>query len=197
MPTYPNIVTALGSALLAAAQASGIPVQLTEVALGDGGGAPITPEESMTALVGEVHRVPINSLIQDESDPSRLWAVVVLPPDVGGWWIREAGIMDADDNLVTVASIPETYKPQLLDGFGSELVLRLSLVLSHVSSVTLQIDPAVVLATREYVDVEVAAAVAAHDVDGGAHEDLRDAIQDAQDAMVFELDEDGDIVPAP
>lgn len=172
---YFGIVTRIGHGLITAALASGTTVHLTHVALGDGGGAPVAPTEDMLALVNEVHRAPINTLAQDAQNPALMWAEVVLPSNVGGWYVREAGILDDAGNLVAVAATPESYKPELAEGSGSEFVLKLPLVLTNTDAVTLKIDPTVVLASREHV----AAMVAAHDEDGTAHAALRAAIEAA------------------
>ena len=169
MANYFGLVTRAGHGLIAAALAGGTTVQLTHIALGDGGGAPVSPTESMTALVNEVHRAPINTLEQDAENPALMWAEVVLPAGVGGWYVREAGVLDADGTLVAVASTPESYKPLLAEGSGSELALKLPLVLTNTAAVTLKIDPTVVLASREHV----AARVAAHNVAPDTHADLR------------------------
>ncbi|WP_051445408.1 phage tail protein [Desulfocurvus vexinensis] len=169
MTNYFGLVTRAGHGLIAAALAGGTTVQLTHIALGDGGGAPVSPTEGMTALVNEVHRAPINTLEQDAENPALMWAEVVLPAGVGGWYVREAGVLDADGTLVAVASTPESYKPLLAEGSGSELALKLPLVLTNTATVTLKIDPTVVLASREHV----AARVAAHNVAPDTHADLR------------------------
>ena len=169
MANYFGLVTRAGHGLIAAALAGGTTVQLTHIALGDGGGAPVSPTESMTALVNEVHRAPINTLEQDAENPALMWAEVVLPAGVGGWYVREAGVLDVGGTLVAVASTPESYKPLLAEGSGSELALKLPLVLTNTAAVTLKIDPTVVLASREHV----AARVAAHNVAPDTHADLR------------------------
>ena len=172
---YFGIVTRTGHGLIAAALAGGTAVRLTHVALGDGGGAPVAPAEDMAALVNEVHRAPINTLTQDAEDPALMWAEVVLPANVGGWYVREAGILDEEGNLIAVAGTPESYKPELAEGSGSEFVLKLPLVLTNTDTVTIKIDPTVVLASRQHV----ADGIASHDASAEAHADMRSAIEAA------------------
>ncbi|WP_461210390.1 phage tail protein [Desulfocurvus sp. DL9XJH121] len=172
-----GVVTRTGHGLITAALASGTRVNLTHIALGDGGGAAVAPSEEMQALVNEVHRAPINTLAQDPANAALIWAEVVLPANVGGWYIREAGILDEEGNLVAVAGTPESYKPALAEGSGSEFVLRLPLVLTNTESVILKIDPTVVLASREHVAV----AVAEHNAAADAHADIRAEAQAGSD----------------
>lgn len=162
---YFGIVTVTGRGLITAAIAGGQPVNLTHIALGDGNGAAITPTEDMTELVGEVHRAPINTLLQDPNNAALLQAEAVLPSNVGGFYVREAGVLDEDGNLIAVAKTPESYKPELVEGSGTELALRIPLVLANVDAVTIKVDPTVVLASRDHV----AQKITEHDGDAAAH----------------------------
>lgn len=189
---YFGIVTRTGHGLITAAMAGGQPVNLTHIALGDGGGNPISPTEDMTELVHEVHRAPINSLLQDSDNAAVLLAEVVLPSNVGGFYVREAGVFDEDGNLVAVAKTPESYKPELVEGSGTELALRIPLVLANVEAVTIKIDPTVVLASRSHV----AAEVAAHDGDAGAHGALLAPVIAVIDDHVARVDNPHGVTPA-
>lgn len=73
----------------------------------------------------------------------------------GGFWIRELGLYDDEGVLIAVANCPETYKPLLQEGSGRTQTFRMILIVSATSAITLKIDPAVVLATRQYVDNKV------------------------------------------
>ncbi|MCV5256059.1 phage tail protein, partial [Escherichia coli] len=70
----------------------------------------------------------------------------------GGWWIREVGLFDESGALIAVGNCPESYKPQLAEGSGRTQTVRMVLITSSTDNITLKIDPAVVLATRKYVD---------------------------------------------
>lgn len=152
MPTFYTILTDVGQAKLANAVALGQTIAITELALGDGGGALPTPETNRTALVNEVRRAAINSSVVDPENPS--WIVVeqVLPPEVGGWTIREIGIFDADGDLIGYGNYPETYKPVLSEGSSRTQTVRFVMEVSETAAVTLKVDPSVVLATRNYAD---------------------------------------------
>jgi phage-related tail fiber protein len=152
MPQFYTLPTAIGQAKMANALALGQTVNITHMAVGDGGGTLPTPNSNRTALVNEVRRAPINASEVDEQNPT--WVVVeqVLPPDVGGWTIREVGIIDQEGDLIAYGNYPETYKPVLSEGSGRTQTIRFVLEVSDTAAVTLKIDPAVVLATRAYVD---------------------------------------------
>jgi len=77
----------------------------------------------------------------------------VLPDDSGGWWIREVWLITHTGVLLyAIAKYPPTYKPVLADGANKMLYLRMIFEVTNAASVTLQVDPSIVLATRAYVD---------------------------------------------
>ncbi|WP_370555512.1 phage tail protein [Edwardsiella tarda] len=149
---YLAILTNIGAAKLANAAALGNKLEITQMAIGDGNGTLPTPDPAQTVLVREVRRAPINSLTIDPKNPSQIIAEQVLPEDVGGWWIREAALLDKDGNMIAIANCPETYKPRLQEGSGRVQVIRIVLIVSSSDAITLKIDPAIVLATRQYAD---------------------------------------------
>ena len=152
--TYFAILTAIGEAKLAYATALGTTVQLTQMGVGDGNGSTPLPNRNQTALLRENRRAPLNRLFVDPANASQIIAEQVIPEEIGGWWIREIGLYDTDGNLCAVANCPDTYKPVLADGSGRTQVIRMVLIVSNTAAVQLKIDPAIVLATRGYVDDE-------------------------------------------
>ncbi|MGV3924187.1 phage tail-collar fiber domain-containing protein, partial [Citrobacter freundii] len=154
---YLALLTNIGAAKLAKATALGTKVEITQLAVGDGNGVLPTPNPAQTALVHELRRAPLNMLKVDPANASQIIAEQVIPEDVGGWWIREIGLFDKDGDMVAIANCAETYKPQLQEGSGRVQVIRVILIVSSTEAVTLKIDPAVVLATRQYVDSQLRA----------------------------------------
>ncbi|ANY88984.1 MULTISPECIES: phage tail protein [Pseudomonas] len=156
------ILTNIGAAKQANADALGIPWKITQMAIGDGnpGGVenpPLPmPSASATALLNEWRRAPLNQLKVDEVNGAVIVAEQIIPADVGGRWIREIALYDADGDMVAVANCPATYKPLLSQGSGRTQVVRMNLIVSSSSNVELKIDPSVVLATREWVTSELA-----------------------------------------
>ncbi|ENS1265309.1 phage tail protein [Escherichia coli] len=150
-----TLLTEIGAAKLASAAALGIPLKITQMAVGDGGGVLPTPSAQQTALVAEKHRAALNMLYIDPQNSSQIIAEQVIPETEGGWWIREVGLFDETGALIAVGNCPESYKPQLAEGSGRTQTVRMVLITSSTDNITLKIDPAVVLATRKYVDDKV------------------------------------------
>lgn len=147
-----TLLTDIGAAKLASAAALGVPLKITHMAVGDGGGTLPTPDAKQTALVNEKRRAALNMLYIDPQNSSQIIAEQVIPENEGGWWIREVGLFDESGALIAVGNCPESYKPQLAEGSGRTQTVRMVLITSSTDNITLKIDPAVVLATRKYVD---------------------------------------------
>ncbi|HBB9665490.1 TPA: phage tail protein [Escherichia coli] len=147
-----TLLTDIGAAKLASAAALGVPLKITHMAVGDGGGTLPTPDAKQTALVNEKRRAALNMLYIDPQNSSQIIAEQVIPENEGGWWIREVGLFDESGALIAVGNCPESYKPQLAEGSGRTQTVRMVLITSNTDNITLKIDPAVVLATRKYVD---------------------------------------------
>ena len=150
-----TLLTDIGAAKLASATALGVPLNITHMAVGDGGGLLPTPDAKQTALVNEKRRAALNMLYIDPQNSSQIIAEQVIPENEGGWWIREVGLFDESGALIAVGNCPESYKPQLAEGSGRTQTVRMVLITSSTDNITLKIDPAVVLATRKYVDDKV------------------------------------------
>ncbi|MDQ8579968.1 phage tail protein [Klebsiella sp. CN_Kp091] len=147
-----TLLTDIGAAKLASAAALGVPLKITHMAVGDGGGVLPTPSAQQTKLVAEKSRASLNMLYIDPQNSSQIIAEQVIPETEGGWWIREIGLFDETGALIAVGNCPESYKPQLAEGSGRTQTVRMVLITSSTDNITLKIDPAVVLATRQYVD---------------------------------------------
>ena len=150
-----TLLTEIGAAKLASAAALGVPLKITQMAVGDGGGVLPTPSAQQTRLIAEKRRADLNMLYIDPQNSSQIIAEQVIPETEGGWWIREVGLFDETGALIAVGNCPESYKPQLAEGSGRTQTVRMVLITSSTDTITLKIDPAVVLATRKYVDNKV------------------------------------------
>ncbi|EPX4353154.1 phage tail protein [Escherichia coli] len=149
---YFAILTNQGAARLANAAALGTKLNLTQMAVGDANGTLPTPDPAQTKLISQKRIAPLNLLTVDPTNTSQIIAEQIIPENEGGFWIREIGLYDDDGILIAVANCPETYKPLLAEGSGRTQTIRMILVVSSSSAITLKIDPSVVLATRKYVD---------------------------------------------
>jgi phage-related tail fiber protein len=161
--TYFAILTAVGEAKLANAIALNVPLQISRMAVGDGGGALPVPVRTQTALIGEQYRADLNSLTPDPLNASQIIAELVIPETEGGYWLREMGLYDAAGDLIAVSNCPPSYKPEMAEGSGRTQVLRMVLIVSSTAAVQLKIDPSVVLATRAYADAIMVGHLAAAD----------------------------------
>ncbi|HDG1721237.1 phage tail protein [uncultured Kluyvera sp.] len=152
---YLAILTNQGAARLANAAALGTKLNLTQMAVGDANGTLPTPDPAQTKLINQKRIAPLNLLTVDPANTSQIIAEQIIPENEGGFWIREIGLYDDDGILIAVANCPETYKPELQEGSGRTQTIRMILIVSSTSAITLKIDPSVVLATRQYVDDKV------------------------------------------
>lgn len=152
---YFAILTNQGAARLANAAALGTKLNLTQMAVGDANGTLPTPDPAQTKLINQKRIAPLNLLTVDPDNTSQIIAEQIIPENEGGFWIREIGLYDTDGILIAVANCPETYKPQLQEGSGRTQTVRMILIVSSTSAITLKIDPSVVLATRQHVDDKV------------------------------------------
>ncbi|WP_460053114.1 phage tail protein [Pseudomonas sp. H1_A05] len=149
------ILTAIGKAKQANADALGIPWTFAQMGVGDANDTDPIPNEQQTRLINERRRAPLNQLSVDPVNPNIIIAEQVIPENIGGWWIREVGLYDAEGDLVAVANCAPSFKPLLNQGSGRTQVVRMNLIISNTANVELKIDPSVVLATRNYVDSKV------------------------------------------
>jgi phage-related tail fiber protein len=157
MPTFKTIHTTYGLQQMAAAEASGVPINLTQMAVGDGNGNPVTPNEAQTILAREMFRASVNRVFQDPVTPTLFTAELVIPATVGGFVLREVGIFDDAGGLYAVGNLPDTYKPASTEGAFADTVVRLQFMVSNAAIVTLQVDPSVAVATQSWITNNVTA----------------------------------------
>ncbi|WP_447885192.1 phage tail-collar fiber domain-containing protein [Serratia fonticola] len=151
MSKYKAILTTAGAAKIAAASAGGKPLTIDRLAVGDGNGTLPTPNPAQTKLINERYRAALNSLTVDKAAPDRLIAELIIPASVGGFWLREMGLYDADGVLIAVSNMAESYKPKLEEGSGRTQTLRMVLIVSHTEAITLIVSGDMVTATRDFV----------------------------------------------
>ncbi|EFO1590253.1 phage tail protein, partial [Escherichia coli] len=150
---FKTVITDTGAKKLAQAAApDGKPVRLTHMAVGDGGGTLPTPDSKQTRLVHEVWRHTVNRVILDATHQNRIIAELVIPPETGGFWIREIGVFDEHGDLIAVGNTAESYKPTVAEGSGRAQTFRTILTVSSTATVALTVDNTMVMATVDYVD---------------------------------------------
>lgn len=159
MSKYKAIITTAGAAKIAAASAGGTQLKIVRMAVGDGNGTLPTPNPAQTKLVNEKHRAALNGLTIDKALKNHILAEMIIPANVGGWWLREMGLYDEAGTLIAVSNMAESYKPKLEEGSGRTQTLRMILIVSSTEAVQVIAGGDTVLATKDFV----ADAIAAHE----------------------------------
>ncbi|MDK7604672.1 phage tail protein [Enterobacter hormaechei] len=154
---YKTVITKAGAEKLAAATVpNGKKVNFTAMAVGDGGGTLPVPDPNQTKLVKEVWRHALNKISQDKKNKNYVVAELLIPPETGGFWMRELGLYDDTGTLIAVGNMAESYKPSLAEGSGRAQTVRMVIMVSDIESVELTIDTSTVMATQDYVDDKLA-----------------------------------------
>jgi len=149
--TFKTIHTNAGLIAMAEAESAGTPINLTEMAVGDGNGNPVTPDPEQTGLARERYRAAINRVWQDPDDSQRFTAELIIPSTEGGWTLREVGVFDDSGTLFAVGNLPEAYKPTASEGSFSDAVMRMEFMVSNADVITLQLDPNVTVPSQAWV----------------------------------------------
>lgn len=147
--SFGAFLTNTGIALDVNSKLTGAAIKLTHIAVGSGFNDALN--EATDELTTEQYRTTINNLYVSSDDAGVLIAEARIPPDVGGWHIREAGIFDSEGNLYAVAKMPTTRKVKLSEGASDDILVQLKFYTSNTANVTLKIDPAVIMASRAWV----------------------------------------------
>lgn len=182
--TYYTVLTTYGSQLFAQAMANRQPVRITQFAVGDGNGRAVQPDSARTSLVRQVHRANISAVSPDPRNNRQVIFELTIPENVGGFWIREMGIYDANNRLVAYANCPDTYKPQLSEGSGKVQVMRMILLVSSSQAVTLTVDDTVIFATRGQLTPKTITATSQNGIDDTGHSHTIDHATTGQKGIV-------------
>lgn len=159
MSKYKAIITTAGAAKIAAASAGGTQLKIVRMAVGDGNGTLPTPNTAQTKLVNEKYRAALNGLTIDKNLKNHILAEMIIPANVGGFWLREMGLYDEAGTLIAVSNMAESYKPKLEEGSGRTQTLRMILIVSSTDAVQVIAGGDTVLATKDFV----AEAIAEHE----------------------------------
>lgn len=177
---FSAVLTPEGEAAIARAALSGEPVGFSYMAVGDGGGISPVTASLITGLINEMYRAPLNRLVIADQSANVIRAEMIMPPQVGGFWLREAALYDDDGVCLAVANLPESYKPLLAEGSGRLYSVNLWIAVSNTADVVLKADPSVILATvEEVIKAEAEAKDYADQITGQLDTDIQQAIVDA------------------
>ena len=149
--TYIAILTPAGEAKLAAAALTGEPVGFSHMGVGDGGGTLTQPYATQAELINELYRAPLNRLVIADSGANIIRAEMVMFPQVGGFWLREAALYDDEGVCLALANLPPSYKPLLAEGSGRQQAINLWIAVNNTADVQLMTDPTVIIASVDEV----------------------------------------------
>ena len=166
---YFAILTDYGTRAIAHALSQGQPLQLTQFAVGDGNGKAVTPTASATALVHQTHIAPVSAVSLDPRNNKQVIVELTIPENIGGFYIREMGVFDAQNKLIAYANCPESFKPAENSGSGKVQVLRMILKVESSSAVTLSIDNSVIFVTRQQMAPKTITATTQNGFDESGH----------------------------
>ncbi|WP_334670866.1 phage tail protein [Klebsiella pneumoniae] len=149
---YQAILTEKGRDKLAAAAITGEQVGFTMMGVGDGGGQSAVPFSAQDSLINELYRASLNRLVIADQAANVIRAEMVMQPQVGGFWLREAGLYDDAGDCLAVANLPPSYKPMLAEGAGRLQAINLWIAVSNTADVQLMTDPTVMIASVDEVE---------------------------------------------
>lgn len=181
---YYSVLTDYGTQMIASAIARKQPLQITQMAVGDGNGRATTPNSRNTGLVREVHRADISAISVDPRNDKQIIFELTIPENVGGFWIREMGIFDNQNRLVAYANCPDSFKPELTSGSGKVQVVRMILLVSSLDAITLKVDDSVIFATRGQLTPKTITATSQNAVDESGHSHEIDKASTSQAGIV-------------
>ncbi len=148
-----TILTTTGKAKIANSAALGTKVNFKTLKVGDGNGAYYEPTENQTSLINKVWEGNIGAVTVDDTNSNWIVTETTIPASDGGFFIREAGIFDEDGDLIAIAKMAATYKPVAAEGTTKDLSIRIILEVSNSSSITLKVDPNVIIATKKDIQI--------------------------------------------
>lgn len=150
--TYGTLVTDCGIQLIAAAVMEGKKINITDLAVGDGGGAYYQPTPNMTGLKNECWSGPIKSVSVNKDSPNMIDITAIIPSTVGGFTIREMAVKDDVKNTIAVCNTPDTEKVIISSGAAGEIELTMHIEISNADAISFIIDPNVVTATKKDIE---------------------------------------------
>lgn len=132
---YYSILTNRGKELEAQSSATGKPVIIKDFVVGDGNGQAVKPDPAQTKLVREVYRNAISALQVSPDQANQFIAQLVLSENVGGFVVREVGLLTDAGELYSVANCAAIEKPEN----GVSINLQYRLAVSETASIELKV----------------------------------------------------------
>ena len=152
MVNYFALLTDKGKELFAASAISGETVGITYMAVGDGGGKVPEPDPARNTLINEQYRAPLNRVVIADKMQNAIRTELIILPQIGGFWMREAALYNDAGECLAIASLPPSYKPALAEGSGRSSSVNMWIIVSNTDNVQLIADPSVIIATVDEVN---------------------------------------------
>ncbi|EMB9113121.1 MULTISPECIES: phage tail protein [Klebsiella] len=149
---YYAVLTSAGKEAFASSAISGTPVGFSYMGVGDGDEMLPVNGVLRSGLINERYRAPLNRLVIADQGANVIRAEMIMMPQVGGFWLREAALYNNDGVCLAVATLPPSYKPLLAEGSGRLQSVNLWIAVSNTASVELKADPAVIIASVAEVE---------------------------------------------
>lgn len=168
---YMGVWTEKGLKKLARYATENKTISFTQLAIGDGSGSIPEPTANVTSLVHEVWRGNLNNVANNPDNEASVLVEIVIPYNVGGFFVREWGIYDNEGDLLVYGNHAEFYKAQLAEGTGAELreLIELPITNKGVVEITVSYEA---LASVDFVNKEIIKVLQVlddHDKDENAH----------------------------
>ncbi len=174
MATFKTIVTDVGQRKITEATLNGGKVNIVKAAVGDGGGNFYTPTTGQTELKRETWRGDIAFKQINENDRKVIDVKVIIPADVGGFTVREAGLFDDEGDMIVVCNTPSTEKATIAIGSASTLTLFMHIIFSDMNAVNIRVEPTIDVMTHDEVAAMIEVEARARELgDSAAVEALR------------------------
>lgn len=135
---YRTILTDAGLAAVAAAAQAGGRVQITHLAMGDGGGTEYAPDSAQTRLKNERWRGAVASYTRDGN---RFTVTAHMPAETEAFVVRELALFLSDGTCFAVANAPSVPHQPPMDGVGTEFETIMPFAVENADSVTVAVDP--------------------------------------------------------
>lgn len=132
-----TVITDAGREAVAKATQAGEKVNITHMAVGDGGGVPVTPNEEQTQLVNECWRGLVATYKQEGTN---IIIDTYIPPDEGNFTIREMGVFTADGVLFAVCNTPAMPKVLPSEGAVGNFTLGMELDVTNIDMKYIEIQ---------------------------------------------------------
>ena len=148
---YYSLLTEIGEAVLTNALFAGEKVDITEMAVGDGGGAYFRPTAQMTRLQGEKWRGAV-TVEKDAVSQNVIVVKAIVPYSVGGFTIREMGLFDSQGCMLSIENLPEVEKVKAESGAFFDYEVTSRIITSKSDMIQVSIDPTTIIASKKDIE---------------------------------------------